>query len=408
MFKEYFKIAIQNLSRRKLRSWLTLLGIIIGIATVVSLISLGQGMQEAVTGEFQKMGSDILFIQMKTKMNSMGSGTSNNPLNIQDAEFIKNINGVKNIAYYTLGSAKIKYQGTTKYYFVWGVPTKPEELKLMNSFYTPYGVYEGRLLEPNDKSNVVMGWSHANKNFWNGKNIHPGEKITINNHKFIVAGIAGATGSPEDDKSIIMNRRDYKTAIENTDRVDGIIVKANNEEEISQLNKEITKQLSRRRGLKPEDADFTVQTPEDIMESFKKILDVVQIVIIGIALISLFVGIIGIMNTMYTSIMQRNKEIGIMKAIGARNKDIFTIFLIESGMLGLVGGIIGMGIGLLIAKGVEFISTQAMGKSFLQASISLELIIGAIIISFIIGSLAGTLPAIKASKEKPADTLRDE
>jgi len=408
MIKEYFNIAFRNISRKKLRSWLTLIGIIIGIATVVSLISLGQGLQNAVNNEFQKIGSDILVVQLETEMNSIGSGASNKPLLIEDAELIKNINGVKSISYYTMGSAKIVYQGITHYHFIWGIPTSPDELRLMQEFYNSYGMYAGRKLEPNDQKAITMGWYHGNKNLWNGKNVEVGSKILINDKKFYVVGIAGATGSPPDDKGLMMSREQFSKTVEDSDRVDGIIVKVKDKNEISSISKEITKELSRKRGLKEEDADFTVQTPEEVLESFNTILNIIQIVLLGIALISLFVGIIGIMNTMFTSVMERNKEIGIMKAIGAKNKDILKIFLIESGLLGLVGGAIGIIIGLGIAWSVGFVSTQILGKSFLQASFSWELIVLSLVSSTIIGSLAGTLPAIQASKEKPADTLRDE
>ncbi|MFH1823570.1 MAG: FtsX-like permease family protein, partial [archaeon] len=138
------------------------------------------------------------------------------------------------------------------------------------------------------------------------------------------------------------------------------------------------------------------------------IFGIVQAVFIGIAAISLVVGGIGIMNTMYTAVLERTREIGIMKAVGARNRNILTLFLIESGILGLVGGAIGVLIGIGLSTGVAFVAAQALGTTFLRAVFPWYLIVGALAFSFGIGSLSGILPAIQASRLKPVDALRYE
>jgi putative ABC transport system permease protein len=408
MIKEYFKIAIQSLTRRKLRSWLTLIGIFIGIAAVVALISLGQGMEKAIIGEFQKIGGDVLFIQMGAELGSMGEGATNNPLTINDAKFLEGLSGIHSMTYYIFGSVKTEYQGITHYHYALGIPTEQSRLELFNTFYSSYGFEEGRSLEAGDKNSLVMGWYHISKGLWDEKNVKVGDKIIINDNNFHIVGIIGPTGSPPDDKQLLMTDRAFREYVQDTERVDAIVVKVIDEKNVQATAEEIKRQLAKYRGVKIEDIDFTVQTPEDLLESFEKILNIVQAVLIGIALISLFVGGIGIMNTMYTSVIERNKDIGIMKAIGAKNEDIFALFFIESGLLGLAGGILGIAIGSGLAWMVEFISTQALGKSFLQAYFSWELFVGAILFSFIVGAIAGTLPAIQAAKQKPADTLRDE
>ena len=134
----------------------------------------------------------------------------------------------------------------------------------------------------------------------------------------------------------------------------------------------------------------------------------VQAVLVGIAGISLLVGGIGIMNTMYTSVLERTKEIGTMKAIGAKNSDILQIFLFESGLLGLVGGTIGVVLGIGLGKSVEYIATIALDTNLVQASITLPLVFGALGFSFFIGSISGIFPAFQAAKLKPADALRYE
>jgi putative ABC transport system permease protein len=131
-------------------------------------------------------------------------------------------------------------------------------------------------------------------------------------------------------------------------------------------------------------------------------------VLVGIAAISLIVGGIGIMNTMYTAVIERTKEIGTMKAVGARNSDVLLVFLFESGLLGLVGGAIGIAIGYGLGKSAEYAATMALGTDLLQASFPWYLILGALAFSFVIGTMSGILPALQAAKLKPADALRYE
>ena len=145
-----------------------------------------------------------------------------------------------------------------------------------------------------------------------------------------------------------------------------------------------------------------------INNSFNNIFAVVQGVLVGIAGISLLVGGVGIMNTMYTSVLERTKEIGTMKAIGAKNSHILFLFLVESGLLGLAGGLIGVIIGLGMAKGTEYAATAYIGSPLLQASMDPLIIFGALSFSFIVGTLSGVLPALQASKLKPVDALRYE
>lgn len=407
MIKDYLNIAVKSITRRKMRSWLTLLGIFIGIAAVVALISLGQGMKQSITGELEKIGGDKIFIQPKTILGSMGEGTTDNPLTTKDMEFVENLAGVDSVAMYVMTSAKVTYQDVVRYYVVLGVSTEPDRLKLLNEFFA-YNPIEGRVLESGDKYSLVAGYHHGFKGLYDGKNVNVNSKILLNEQKFNIVGIYEPVGSPSDDQLLQIPENTFRELFDIPERVDTIVIKVSQEKDLNKVADEVERSLARYRGVKEGKEDFSVQTPQDIMESFDTILNVVQAVLIGIALISLFVGSIGIMNTMYTSVLERNKDIGVMKAIGAKNRDIFTLFFIESGMLGIAGGIIGVVIGVGLAKSVEIISTQALGKSFLQAYFSTELIVGVMLFSFIVGAAAGTLPALQASKLQPVETLREE
>ena len=174
------------------------------------------------------------------------------------------------------------------------------------------------------------------------------------------------------------------------------------------MAEDIEEELRDERNEKEGQETFSVQSFSQLLETFTDIFAVIQAVFVGIAAISLVVGGIGIMNTMYTSVLERTKEIGTMKAVGAKNSDIFKIFLFESGLLGLVGGTIGILMGMGIAKSVEYIAMIQLGSPFIKAVFGLPLIIGALTFSFLVGTISGVLPAMQAAKLKPADALRYE
>lgn len=408
MIEEYFKIAWQSLSRRKLRAWLTMIGIFIGIAAVVSLISLSIGMQEAIVGTFEDLGSDKLFISPESSFGVIGE-VGNNILTRDDVEFLERQSGVNRVTGWTIASAKIEYQGEIRYFSVGGLlDDSPDQLNLALEMISLDEAIEGRPLQIGDGNVVSMGFHHRERGLYNGKNINLNDRLLINDQKFTVIEFLAPLGSSTDDQFIYMTRDTFEDVTGIEERIDQIIVEVDKTSDPLVIAEQIKRNLARFRGVSEGKEDFEIQTPDDILESFNTILSIVQAVLIGIALISLLVGCVGITNTMYTSVVERKKEIGIMKAIGATNQSIFSLFFVESGFLGLVGGILGIILGTIFATLVEVISAQALGRTFLQASYSWELFVGAVLFSFLVGAIAGTLPARQASKLQPVDTLRDE
>ena len=187
-----------------------------------------------------------------------------------------------------------------------------------------------------------------------------------------------------------------------------IIAKLKTGEEPSKVAENIEEDLRKYRNEEEGSENFQVSTSEELMASFAMILGVVQAVIVGIAAISLLVGAVGIMNTMYTSVVERTKEIGLMKAVGARNSDITLVFLFESGLLGLAGGVLGVLLGATFGKIAEIMAQQALGSNTFAAAITPTLVLGALAFAFVIGTISGVLPARQASTLKPADALRYE
>ncbi len=406
MIKDYFKLPWREIKRRKLRSWLTLIGIFIGIAAIVSLITLGQGLENAITEQFQSLGNDKLLIYAKG--NPFNAGLSNGAITIteDDLEVVRDTSGVTVAAGMIYTTAGIEYNDNLRYAFVSGIPTDEEERKLVGESQS-FHVMDGRFVEDGDKYKAVLGNEYTKETFM-GKAVETGDKVLINNQEFKVVGILEKIGSPPDDQSAMIPLEAYQEIFDSGDEIGLIIAQTEVGEDPSEVAKEVEKELRERRDLDEGEEDFTVETPEQLMESFSSILNIVQLVLIGIAGISLLVGGVGIMNTMYTAVLQRTREIGIMKALGAKNSNIMWLFLIESGLYGLGGGLLGVTIGIGFAKITEKIFQIAIGPSFLSIEIDIILVIGTLLFSFIVGSLSGIAPAWQASKLKPVDALRYE
>jgi len=402
--RDYFFLAFNNLRRRKLRSWLTMIGIFIGIAAVVALISLGQGIQGYITGEFEKMGSDKIFIQPKG-MGIPGSATSESLLlTSKDQKVIENVRGVEWVAGYLFKQGQAKYKGESGIGFATGI--EPEDM----DFFIEVGsleIIEGRSLKDGDKFKVVVGYNHAYGEIWDSF-LSIGSTILIEDVEFKVIGIVGKIGNPSDDGNLYVPKDTFREILDIGDEESYFIAKTEEGFDPEEVAETIERKLRQSRGEKEDQETFTVQSSEQLLETFSNIFAAIQAVLVGIAAISLLVGGIGIMNTMYMAVIERTKEIGTMKAVGARNRDILYIFLFESGLLGLVGGTIGVVIGIGLSKGAEYAAAIALGANLLQADTSFMLMGGALLFSFVVGTLSGVLPAMQAAKLKPAKALRYE
>lgn len=403
--KDYFLLAIKNLRRRKLRSWLTVLGIFIGIAAVVSLISLGQGLQGFIDEQFEQLGGNTIIVQPKT-MGPPGSVTDSSLiLTSRDLDSIEQVRGVEDAAGVLMRSVPVEFNDEARITFIMGYDE--EYLELFEGLESLEPI-QGRQLRDVDKSKTVVGYNHVLGTLWAPEAAVLGKNLIIDGQKFEIVGVLDRTGNPFDDNGVSIPKEMFREIFDVGDEETQIIVKTQEGLDPEDVAQDIERKLRRERGEEEGKETFDIQTAGQLLESFSSIFSVVQAVFVGIATISLIVGGIGIMNTMYTAVLERTKEIGTMKAIGAKNSHILLIFLFESGLLGLVGGIIGVGMGVGIAKSVEYIAMQQLGAPYLQASITPILIIGALLFSFIVGSSSGILPAYQASKLKPADSLRYE
>jgi len=403
MIIDYFRLAYQSAKHRKLRSWLTMIGIFIGIAAVVALISLSQGLQTAISTQFLKLGSDKLIIQ------AAGSGFGppgtdvSVPLTKADRDAIYKAKGVDLVVGRLLRMTKLQHDNEIKYTYVVSFPDNLREAQLVNEV-GDYKADQGRILNYDDGYKVVLGPDFS-KDFFE-KELQVRDKIEINSQEFTVVGILKKSGNPQTDSSLVVPETALRKVLNVPEEMDVINVKVQAGENLNGVAENVQKELRKFRNVEKGKEDFSVQTPESLLNTLNTILLVIEGVLIGVAAISLFVGGIGIMNTMYTAVLERTKEIGIMKAIGAKNGEIMGIFLIESGMLGLVGGIIGALLGYGISKTVELIAFQIYQTNLIQADFNPLVMLGTLLFAFIIGALSGWYPARQAAKLKPVEALR--
>ncbi|MEM2989584.1 MAG: FtsX-like permease family protein, partial [Halobacteria archaeon] len=298
-----------------------------------------------------------------------------------------------------INTAKVEFGGETGYTYVYAV--SEDSIEKMFLDMEMYEIKKGRSLRKGDKYEAVIG-SLVESGFFT-KDVGLRNKIKINDKEFTVVGTLKKVGARDDDSSLYILLDIAREIFNEPESISMIFVKTKRGYDVEEVSKDIEDRLKRSRG----NDDFTVTSPTKLMESMSTILGIINMVLIGIAAISLLVGGIGIMNTMYTSVLERTRDIGVMKAVGAKNIDIMLIFLFESGLLGLFGGAVGIILGIGMAKTVEIYANQA-GFGMLRASFSIGLILSALVFSFIIGVISGLLPTRKAARMKPVDALRYE
>lgn len=404
MFSDSLRLAAKNFRHRGLRSWLTLLGIIVGIAAVIALLSLGQGLQEAITGQFAGIAADRLVVTNTEAGFGPPGSTAVRKLIEHDQSLIERVPGVVSVIPRLIRIASVNYNKRTQFIFTGSLPKEQEHIDFI---YETFQIKpaSGRLIEAGDRGVVLLG-SEIAKEEHLGKEIRVGTHLSIQGSDFEVAGVLKPLGNLQFNNAIFMPEDDMRDILGIEDEIDVLIVRVESVQRSSQVSEDIARKLRKDRDEKEGEEDFAVQTPASLLTGVNTILTAINVVVSGIAAIALLIGAIGVSNTMFTSVLERRKEIGVMKAVGARNKDILSLFLFESGFLGFAGGVLGALAGIAIAFGVATAANAALGSTLLRASFSPLIAIAAIFFTALLGALAGLLPAWQASRLPPMEALR--
>jgi putative ABC transport system permease protein len=401
-FQESIKMAATTLVANKLRSSLTMLGIIIGNASVIALVGIGQGAQRLASEQFEALGPNLLFIVPGSQETRRTVLDMPKTLVLEDAQAIaKQVPSVQEVAPQINSRLLVTYRNRNTNTAVTG--TTPEFLSVRN-----YDVARGRFITQLDldRNNqvVALGADVANKLFGSSNPI--GQTVRIKNTSFQVIGVMAAKGAflgdNQDDTVLIplttmANRLVGRTSPHGTE-VTFISVSAKNQDSIGAAKFQIENLLRLRHKITNED-DFTVRTQKDVLQIVDTITSGLTLLLAAIAAISLLVGGIGVMNIMLVSVTERTQEIGLRKAIGAQERDILIQFLIEAVILSAAGGIIGT------VLGISVIQVVAMASP-LKAGISPVAIVLAVSVSGGIGLFFGVVPARRAAKLDPIVALR--
>ncbi len=398
--KEYFKIALRNLRTRSLRSWLTILGIVIGVFLIISLLSLSEGIKQTITQQLRALGGEVIFVMPGEISDPVAMFMSGAQLEREDIEGIERVRGVDVVLTMSYQSLLVRHEDEGKTIFTSGLSWE-KGTEIMEKFQG-WSLKEGGWPVPG-KREVVIGSQVENNVF--EKKVEVGDEIIIKGKRFEVVGILNSLGSKQDDTSIYLDLPLYQDLTgEKRGTAQMAMVKIKEGIPLDKTAEEIKKSLekTRKRRVGFDAADFSVITSEKMEDIAGDILAVIQFAIIGFASIAIIVGGIGIMNTMFTSVRERTREIGIMKAIGAKNRAVLIIFLFEAGIIGLIGGIGGTALGFILAKVIE----NCGQAHYFSATVSPGLIVFGLSFSFLVGCLSGLIPATKAAKLKPVEALR--
>jgi len=321
----------------------------------------------------------------------------------EDVEAIQKAKGVDVVLGYSYTGTVARYKDESKQAAIAGLDPWKESLNIM-SIFQGWSLQEGRW--PSKGNQVLIGQQVADEIF--SEKIKAGSEITIKGRKFEVAGILNSLGSRQDDSMVYMDMNVYQDITgEKRGTASYAMAKLAEGADENTVAKAIEENLkeTRKRRSGTDEADFSVITSEKMGELAGNILGIIQIVIIGFASIAIVVGGIGITNSMFTSVRERTREIGIMKAIGATNSAILSIFLIEAAIIGIFGGVGGLLLGSILAKGINYYA-QTNPSFYFTATVAPWMIIFALVFSLLIGCLSGFFPARQAAKLKPVDALR--
>lgn len=408
-----FKYALLMVLHSKIRSWLTILGIVIGVASVIAIMSIGTGLRQTVTSQLGNLGSDLITLTAGSLrgtnifgpmregrdffVSTGASASKEQPkLTRLDVQVLKSIPEISLIDTQISGNVNVSYFGKSGSVRLTGVDQK------VWSRITTLKIKEGRFLNSGDQNVIVIGGRLSETYF--GKKLGINQILLIESNVFRVVGII-------DDQStnIYMPLNIAYQVLDNkeTNVYDTIIMKVNDESQLNEIINKTTKKLINSRHVTEKTQDFSITSNAQISATRTSMMSTMNNFLIAIAAVSLIVGAVGIANTMFTSVLEKTKEIGIMKAIGARNRDILTIFLMNAALIGVVGGFLGVFFGIILSAALPSLVGET---NFLREGtfVSLHSILVAMIVSVLISMLAGLIPAYQASKLKPVDALRFE
>ncbi len=394
----YFRLVAHSLLHRKLRASLTIVGIVIGISIVLTLVFLGNGLQSSITSQLQQFGTDLIFALPYEASNPLAGATASGKFSEDDVHAVAATKGalaVMPIIRNYLINADFRGEKKT-------VPIEARPRDLIETFLVQslgIKLAEGRWMLNEDSREIVLGANIAAHGFREPARV--GDTIDFRGHRITIVGILRPFGDQVRDNLIIMTVGLFQLMTGVRGSYDGMLVKVDRGQDIEAVGRNLEETLSRQSDLQ----SYTVLTPSKSQQVVGNVVGTVQSALFLIASVAVIVAGIGVMNTMYTAVLERTREIGVMKSVGAKGWHIMAVFILESMLLGGFGGLIGTIGGAGLAEIVAAIA-RARGFAFFQAAIDPRTIIYVLIFTLIVGILAGILPAREAARRRPVEALR--
>ena len=401
MIKNFLSLVFKSARYRPLRSWLTITGVVIGVMLVVVIFALSSGVKNILSTMLQSFGSELVFVLPGKETNPIAGLFGGQRFEEDDLMALGKIPGVEFVAPADVAVMNVELGGEKKSSMVHGIPWEPFQkiFKLSQGVRVRDGVYPTR----DDSREIMLGHLAADKLF--KRPVRVGDEIIIKSKRMLVVGIFGPMGSQEDDNSFYTSLDMFHALTGQESGAMSAFIKIDRGSDIDLVSRQIKFELSKQEVVR----DFSVLTPNRVNQLAGNILGVVEFVLFMIAVVSLVVGAVGIMNTMYTSVLERTRHIGIMKAVGASRESILSLFLIEAGLIGIIGGMMGIALGLVVAFGIGIIAGNfGIEGLFSFAALDFFELFVVLVITFITGILAGFFPARAAAQLEPAEALRYE
>jgi putative ABC transport system permease protein len=399
--EENLMYALRNLKSKKGRSILTVLSIFIGIATIFIFVSFGLGLFSYVNELTTGSAADKIIIQSK----GVGAPGLDDTFQLDDDDLsaIERVSGVIKATGTSWKVAEIQKGNQKKFNFIVGYDPKNSLIFEISDI----DIVEGRHLSSGETKKVVLGYSYkvADKIFSSPLEI--GDAVELQGEKVRIVGFVEEIGNPSDDASIYITEKYMGDLYPETVGTHSWIVAQVDVENIEKIVEDIEKAVRKSKDQEEGKEDFYVQSFEDLVASFSGALNLIIGFVVLIAFISVLVSAVNTANTMITSVIERTREIGVIKSVGARNSEILKIFLLESSTLGFVAGTLGVLIGFLVTSMAERILDN-LGFGFLSPEYSIWLFLGLITFATLTGALSGIIPAWRASKINVVDALRYE
>src|SRR3989344_5697987 len=365
---EIMRYSLENLKKRKTRSILTIFSILIGITTIFIFVSFGFGLYNYINSFVSDSSADKITIQPR----GIGAPGLDDTfaLTEDDLKAVEKTSGVYEASGLRFTVTEISQGSTKKYVFASGLDPKKELFTELSNVE----IFKGRNLEKNERGKVILGHNYLVENKIFSKALDINDNIKIEGENLKIVGFYESLGNPQDDSSVYMTNTQFKE-IYNDSRGYSMIIARVDTTNIPQVINNVEKNLRNSRNLEEGKEDFFVASFEDLLETYTSSLNFIIGFIILIAFVSVLVSGINTSNTMITSVLERTKEIGVLKSICARNSEIFYLFIFESGVLGLISGVLGVLVGFILTK-IAGSVLLSFGWGFLQPYYSAWLFLG--------------------------------